>query len=203
MGIVEYVADGYVHTIEGNSAARVRRQEYPLTDRTIIGYANMTEAMDRAGKLEAPAEPELPEEGGLLCPDCYDADGNRICGPGLHLRVPSRGIAALHLLRRSGQPHLRRGLFLRLPRTALWPSDGVRDAGRAVCAARRHAGRGACRADGSRNRRRGGQDRGAGACPLPAVILESDEPVQSEIFWPTVNYDNVAPFGDPVVGGSN
>ena len=39
--------------------------------------------------------------------------------------------------------------------------------------------------------------------PLPDVILESDAPVESEIFWPTVNYSNVAPFGDPVVGGSN
>lgn len=39
--------------------------------------------------------------------------------------------------------------------------------------------------------------------PLPAVVIEesSDEPVPSEIIYPTVNFDEVAPFGDPVVGG--
>ena len=38
--------------------------------------------------------------------------------------------------------------------------------------------------------------------PLPAVVIEesSDEPVPSEIIYPTVNFDEVAPFGDPVVG---
>lgn len=38
--------------------------------------------------------------------------------------------------------------------------------------------------------------------PLPAVIIEDtqDEPVVSEIIYPTVNFDNVAPFGDPVEG---
>lgn len=34
--------------------------------------------------------------------------------------------------------------------------------------------------------------------PLPEVI--SDEPVDSEIIYPTVNFDHVAPFGAPVVG---
>lgn len=38
--------------------------------------------------------------------------------------------------------------------------------------------------------------------PLPPVILEesSDEPVVSEIIYPTVNYADAAPFGKPVVG---
>ena len=38
--------------------------------------------------------------------------------------------------------------------------------------------------------------------PLPEIIIEgiSDEPVMSEICYPTVNFDNVAPFVDPVVG---
>lgn len=38
--------------------------------------------------------------------------------------------------------------------------------------------------------------------PLPAIVIEQseDEPVISEIIYPTVNFDNVAPFGDPVVG---
>lgn len=39
--------------------------------------------------------------------------------------------------------------------------------------------------------------------PLPAVVIEesNDEPVVSEIIYPTVNFDDVAPLGDPVVGG--
>lgn len=38
--------------------------------------------------------------------------------------------------------------------------------------------------------------------PLPEIIIEGtdDEPVVSEIIYPTVNFDNVAPFGEPVVG---
>ncbi len=41
--------------------------------------------------------------------------------------------------------------------------------------------------------------------PAPAVVTdeEIDETVPSEIVYPTVNYTNVAPFGDPVVGGEN
>lgn len=38
--------------------------------------------------------------------------------------------------------------------------------------------------------------------PLPEIVFEetTDEPVESEIIYPTVNFDNVAPFGEPVVG---
>lgn len=41
--------------------------------------------------------------------------------------------------------------------------------------------------------------------PLPPVgeeepLDENGEPFVSEIFYPTVNFDDVAPFGDPVVG---
>ena len=38
--------------------------------------------------------------------------------------------------------------------------------------------------------------------PLPAVVIDesADEPVISEIIYPTVNFDNVAPFGAPVEG---
>lgn len=38
--------------------------------------------------------------------------------------------------------------------------------------------------------------------PLPEIIIEEsdDEPVISEIIYPTINFDHVAPFGEPVVG---
>ena len=40
--------------------------------------------------------------------------------------------------------------------------------------------------------------------PLPAIVIEESEPpVESEIYRPTVNYTNVAPFGEPVTGGNN
>lgn len=41
--------------------------------------------------------------------------------------------------------------------------------------------------------------------PLPPLVLEesTDEPVISEIVYPSVNFSNVAPFGDPVIGGVN
>lgn len=41
--------------------------------------------------------------------------------------------------------------------------------------------------------------------PAPAIEIEetSDETVPSEIIYPTVNFAKVAPFGDPVVGGTN
>jgi hypothetical protein len=41
--------------------------------------------------------------------------------------------------------------------------------------------------------------------PLPAVVIEEsdDETVVSEIVYPTVSFTNVAPFGDPVIGGAN
>lgn len=41
--------------------------------------------------------------------------------------------------------------------------------------------------------------------PAPAVIPEEndDAPVVSEIIYPTVNFDQVAPLGDPVVGSGD
>ena len=37
--------------------------------------------------------------------------------------------------------------------------------------------------------------------PLPAIVIEESEPpVESEIYVPTVNYTKVAPFGAPVKG---
>lgn len=39
--------------------------------------------------------------------------------------------------------------------------------------------------------------------PLPAIVIEESEPpVESEIYRPTVNYTHVAPFGEPVTGGN-
>ncbi len=38
IGFVEYVEDGRVHTIEGNSSNRVRRNSYKLDDKRIMGY---------------------------------------------------------------------------------------------------------------------------------------------------------------------
>ena len=49
VGIVERFEDGIVHTIEGNSANRVRRREYAADDRDIIGYCNTESLMRRAG----------------------------------------------------------------------------------------------------------------------------------------------------------
>ena len=41
--------------------------------------------------------------------------------------------------------------------------------------------------------------------PLPTVEAEtsSNEPIQSEIIYPTVSYTDAAPFGSPVMGGEN
>ena len=40
--------------------------------------------------------------------------------------------------------------------------------------------------------------------PLPAIVIEESEPpVESEICRATVNYTDVAPFGEPVTGGKN
>ena len=37
--------------------------------------------------------------------------------------------------------------------------------------------------------------------PAPPIVLEESEPpVESEVYTPTKNYTNVAPFGDPVTG---
>lgn len=38
--------------------------------------------------------------------------------------------------------------------------------------------------------------------PLPEVIFDepNDEPIVSEMIYPTVNFDHVAPFGEPVAG---
>ena len=39
--------------------------------------------------------------------------------------------------------------------------------------------------------------------PLPAIVIEESEPpVESEICRATVNYTDVAPFGEPVTGGN-
>ena len=38
VGIVEYVADGKVHTVEGNTSDSVARRSYALNSRFIIGY---------------------------------------------------------------------------------------------------------------------------------------------------------------------
>ena len=38
VGIVEYVEDGQVHTVEGNSGDRVRRSRYDLDSAVIFGY---------------------------------------------------------------------------------------------------------------------------------------------------------------------
>jgi len=45
IGIVEKVVDGEVHTIEGNSADKVRRRKYALDDVRIIGYCNVKKLM--------------------------------------------------------------------------------------------------------------------------------------------------------------
>lgn len=38
VGFVEYIQDGYVHTIEGNSSDMVRRNSYPIGSDVILGY---------------------------------------------------------------------------------------------------------------------------------------------------------------------
>ena len=39
--------------------------------------------------------------------------------------------------------------------------------------------------------------------PAPAIVIEESEaPVESEVYNPTVNYTYVAPFGEPVTGGN-
>ncbi len=51
VGIVEYVEDGQLYTIEGNADDAVLRLVYGLTDETIAGYANTTVLAERAGAL--------------------------------------------------------------------------------------------------------------------------------------------------------
>ena len=41
VGIVEYVEDGEVHTVEGNSGDRVRRRNYMCGSQEIYGYGLM------------------------------------------------------------------------------------------------------------------------------------------------------------------
>lgn len=41
VGIVEFVKDGWVHTIEGNTSNMVARRKYKLTDKTIVGYGRV------------------------------------------------------------------------------------------------------------------------------------------------------------------
>lgn len=43
-GIVDSVADGRVHTIEGNTSNRVARRSYLTSDRTILGYGRLPQA---------------------------------------------------------------------------------------------------------------------------------------------------------------
>lgn len=54
IGIVEFVKNGRVHTIEGNSGRAVKRNDYVLDDRSIVGYVNMTKLMERSGLFETP-----------------------------------------------------------------------------------------------------------------------------------------------------
>ena len=40
VGLVDYVADGHVHTIEGNSDDAVRQRTYSLSYGSILGYGS-------------------------------------------------------------------------------------------------------------------------------------------------------------------
>ena len=61
VGIVEKVEGGRVYTIEGNSAKQVRRRDYSLGSGDIVGYANTTALMRRAGVLDEPTPPPVDE----------------------------------------------------------------------------------------------------------------------------------------------
>ena len=39
-GLVDYVSDGYVHTIEGNSSRAVRKRNYSISHGSILGYGS-------------------------------------------------------------------------------------------------------------------------------------------------------------------
>ena len=41
VGLVEFVKDGWVHTIEGNTSNMVARRKYKLTDKSVIGYGRV------------------------------------------------------------------------------------------------------------------------------------------------------------------
>jgi len=68
VGLVEYVEDGMVYTIEGNACNSVMRREYELTDVTIVGYGNTGLLAQRAkekeeAQLDNPAQSEtIPEQ---------------------------------------------------------------------------------------------------------------------------------------------
>lgn len=60
VGIVESVSDDTVYTIEGNSFGGVRRCEYSLKSRDIVGYGSIAKLMARAG-LDENGEPLVIE----------------------------------------------------------------------------------------------------------------------------------------------
>ena len=55
VGIVEYVKDGVVHTVEGNTSNSVARRSYPLGSGVIVGYGT---PMYRCGQGN-PSEDEV------------------------------------------------------------------------------------------------------------------------------------------------
>ena len=63
IGIVVSVSDETVTTIEGNSAAGVRRREYLLSCNEIVGYGNTAALMKRAGLIFEETEVEGLTEG--------------------------------------------------------------------------------------------------------------------------------------------
>ncbi|MGN0801576.1 MAG: SH3 domain-containing protein, partial [Candidatus Faecivicinus sp.] len=60
VGIVEKVENGRVYTIEGNSSKKVRRRDYSLNSGDIVGYADTTALMVRAGVLSTPEPTDEP-----------------------------------------------------------------------------------------------------------------------------------------------
>lgn len=53
IGLTESVIGGRVRTVEGNSANRVARRDYALTDPTILGYGRVTFALPSLHKPKA------------------------------------------------------------------------------------------------------------------------------------------------------
>ena len=71
VGIVEYVEDGRVHTIEGNSGNSVRRKDYDLDYAAIMGY----------GELPTQAQPEITKTATVYADSTYESaldDGSSI-----------------------------------------------------------------------------------------------------------------------------